>query len=641
MTRAVTSTLPVVFIDGGYRIQFGNGLAVPLRNHGDLVQTFDPGWFPRFVYVGFYPIMALELQHRDGRQATWWLDGTMNGVGDSVRHLGKPIRELLLRNSAHVMRHIVDASFSATHEPVPDSVNGFYSLNPNTRQEIIDSFLRQSIPPIGIRDITQEDGVILIATDHGEVEVFDRDRVKASLEMDFRETSLKWLGGAMSWKSIYDDGEFEFRGSMPLDDFRFALKFSDAEDRREFFLLVSHHCSQVIGIFSPSCSSVFCLNGERIGLFRSLYSNFEDMLGRHLKKYSSELKTYFASGKKKIASLPRLAPQTHLGHQLWNELSGVDMVLRNRRPGDLPEWWIVEADESVEIYGPLERLYPEIATRVRRGLSSLDEATRFAYKNNFALLRITDEYVSSGLRARIKSVVDATAIGQEVNRYVSENRRGPIVVFGLRTENRTHVDPVDFFVRVAKSFERRFGKGTIVIDGHNGNEEFATTGKVRSHGEHLSLRPPVDVEREIVDAVGAGLKGTGVDVVSTIGASMYRSAAWGNNADCFIGIWGAGLTKYRWISNIPGAIVSSAHNLGGRPDFNIYFNEKYMEDPSPVLMPPRGTIEDDAQAKLLISVADQSSASYYNFRDRPELLEDFLSKLWDSMAGWKDSSPSH
>jgi hypothetical protein len=635
MTTATTSKLPVIFVDGGYRIQFGCSLSAPLRNHGQPVEAFDAGWFPKFAYVGFHPLIALELKHRDGREVTWWLDDTMNGLGDRVAHLDAKMHEVLLDKSAPVMQHIINTSISSVREPMSEHVKAFSDLNENTKGEITQHFLHSSIPSINVRNIAHDEDVIFIGSSGRDVEVFDKKKIGSSLSHDFGSTLIEWLSGPKSWPSIYTDGNYEFCGSMPLDDFRFALKFSDFKENKSFFVLVSHHYSQVIGIFVPSCWSVFCRDSERLALFKSLYGDFERMISSHIISFHKSMGQYFSSGGKKLASLPRLAPQTHLGHQLWNELSGVDMVLRNGRRDDLPEWWIVEADEPVEIYGPLETLYPEMSSRVRRGFKSLYNAVNFAYENDFALLRITDEYVSAGLRKRIGDLVNATAIGADVNRHASERRSGPVVVFGLRTENRTHVEPVDFFVRIAESFQRRFGSGTIVIDGHNGTEDLVATGKVRSHGEHSSARPPIEVECEIVDAVRRCVDGSGVDVVSTIGKSVYRSIAWGNKSDFFIAIWGAGLAKYRWISNLPGAIVSSSHNLSGRPDFDIYFNDKYMEDPKSVLVPPASAIEDDPDAPLLIRVSDQSKASYYNFRERPEVFEKFLDSLWDKVPGWQ------
>ena len=54
--------------------------------------TLEPGWRVRFLFTGFAPLHLLELVHRDGRQATWYLSSEGKFLSHQVEGVPEPLR---------------------------------------------------------------------------------------------------------------------------------------------------------------------------------------------------------------------------------------------------------------------------------------------------------------------------------------------------------------------------------------------------------------------------------------------------------------------------------------------------------------------------------------------------------------------
>jgi hypothetical protein len=97
---------------------------------------------------------------------------------------------------------------------------------------------------------------------------------------------------------------------------------------------------------------------------------------------------------------------------------------------------------------------------------------------------------------------------------------------------------------------------------------------------------------------------------------------WSRHARYFVAIWGAGLAKYRWLTNRPGLVVSSRWNLLHREDLHIYDSADYMEDPAPIEFIDAGLVHDMPDAPILQRYVLQDARSTANFHtDRDGLSE--------------------
>jgi hypothetical protein len=103
-------------------------------------------------------------------------------------------------------------------------------------------------------------------------------------------------------------------------------------------------------------------------------------------------------------------------------------------------------------------------------------------------------------------------------------------------------------------------------------------------------------------------------VVSTIGLPITESLACGQQAQALIAIWGAGLAKYRWVSNIPGLIITNHWNLSNLGDLHLYDSHTAMEAPTPVRFIEPHLVEDLPDSPLMVPLGPDFIPSICNFR---------------------------
>ncbi|WP_409726032.1 hypothetical protein [Pseudorhodoplanes sp.] len=156
-----------------------------------------------------------------------------------------------------------------------------------------------------------------------------------------------------------------------------------------------------------------------------------------------------------------------------------------------------------------------------------------------------------------------------------------------------------------------FGHVIIVFDGCNDN----------------AGADYIDAEKRIVTQFLQITPDSRVKVIDLIGRPMAESLIWIAQADLFISVYGAGLTKYRWICNKPGLALTGRWNLLHRGDLRIYHDPEFMEDPAPMLMPDPQDVEDVPDAKLLRHDILHPEASQMNFRMNTEAVLRHLRKL--------------
>jgi hypothetical protein len=207
-----------------------------------------------------------------------------------------------------------------------------------------------------------------------------------------------------------------------------------------------------------------------------------------------------------------------------------------------------------------------------------------------------------------------------------KQRTGPVLLIGLRIENRTVVNQAEFLEHLVRHIATVAPGCTIVLDGQNRRDDDQPVG---SFSDNIAIRSPLDVEAELCAAVIASAIGQDVTVVTTTGTTIANSIAWAHSASCFIAIWGAGLAKYRWICNKPGLVLSSKHHLLNPAEMSIYHTTTTMEAPTKVVYADPACVEDDPTALQLIPVDGPRHVSFrvdemLFFLQVTELLNEFL-----------------
>ncbi len=594
---------PVVLQGGVLCLRLG-GRAVPLRMGTAPVESFVPGWWPAFLYTGFSPFHLLQFGSGSGEAAVWIVDADGTRLGGSVGDLTPDAREALRAAATPRVARLMDAVLQQPALSLDPQARAFLRLPEPFRHEIGQLCAASALPPVR--------RVVLDAApdpwDGGWG--LDRGHVGTLLAVPFQDRLLQASeDGRLSWPSPVDGRTLAVQGSLCSDDFRFAYRLADPTRGLVCFLIVSHHHSTTLGLYLPALRLLVIRDGWAAGWLDIYVPSVAAWLVPAVCRFGHALEGYFGAGANRVASILRGWPSNHLGHQLWNELSGIDQFLRAVSGPHLPEW--IVPGPGTELWGPIDRVFPQLQGRVDRSAPTVDAAVAASFETGACLVRITSEYVSAGLRASLQRSVEADPVHGEVRRVIEGRARpdAPVIVVGLRVENRTMVDLLGFCEELLEHVAAAFPGAILVLDGHNSGHD----GRVIvSHGELGARRPPLDVERQIAAHLRRLQVGRDVTVVDTLGAPIRVSLAWCGQADCFFSVWGASLSKYRWACNKPGLVVTSRWNMTHRPDLHIYDAPEFMEAPSEMAFVDAESVQDDPTATLLVDVGP-GQPSFFNF----------------------------
>ena len=596
--------LDVEFRDGCYCVKFGDGRLLPITigNH-DPVAAFNPGWKPRWVCASFAPIYLLELRHEDGQEATWFLDQRLNHLGDAVANLPQEAGALLRFKAGPIVARLL-GQFLTRPEPILDEeARDFLALNQAIRIQIVDA----------CQDVLPRPPVLIMATELPEEVPFPRARgddpalmlkrafVRAGLQTKLIERIGAALAdGVLTWPSPVGEGSAAASGSLCIHDLQLAFRFVDREHDLVFFVLASGHDCVFCCLYIPALHLAVCDTLWQAHLTKFHCPDLALHIARHVFRHAAVLEEYFKPRTKRLAGFVRPPPAGHIGHHLWNELSGIEWLAECELLGSLSEFIVLKDEADVELYGKIDVLFPQLQGRMNRSIPNdrghMAHLAAYAYSHHVLLVRPTSTFVTSRLRDRVRRHLKLTSVWQGLAALVPGCHRA-IIVLGLRVENRTVVDLAEFCRRLIDFICVTLPDAIIVLDGHNVFENGAT---ITSYREEFADRPPMEVEKELAFALHGQFEGRRISLVDNIGVPLQHSLAWADHADCFIAFWGAGLAKYRWVCNKPGLIISSRANLTGRGDLRIYSSDEFMESPSQVMFADPAFVHDEPDAPQLV-----------------------------------------
>lgn len=608
--------------DGFLAVVFGER-SLPLLRGGEPVAALLPGWRPRIVHAGFAPLFILELQNDDGSRVSWFLDERLQHLCDDVSRLPQSWLDHLRFRATPLLRSILSSVLTPTDLDVPPATADFLALNENTRSEIagacVDLVAR---PPVTRLLGPEETGFAAYVDGRGAPGLFPlrsaADLLRIPLKTIYR-AFCRPHDEAEQTKPVV--GGFRVDGAVVIDDFHFAIRLVRPADDLVLFLIVGDHLSSVLGCWFPAGSLLLYDRPETGDIVGPIADALPSWFVRHAAVWAGDLVPYLARGAKRLASVMRGHPSVHIGHQLWNEISGIENAVVDRFD-PVPEWIVPSAGAKVEIYGPIDELFPELSGRVNRTLRTVPEIIAYVYENDIMLCRLTSDRVSASLRTRIAGYARTRHPG--ISGQEGPASRGPIILVGLRVENRTLVDLPGFLSRLCGAIAARYPEATIVLDGHNSSDDTDGGVPISSHAESRASVRPIDVERAIAAGLRAQCAGSGIVVVDTIGAPIAASLAWVDASDCFVSIWGASLAKYRWACNKTGYTLTGRMNLLHRGDLHIYDLPDHMEAPTRLRFPDPDSVADEPDSVPLVDVARDSWALFNFSVDESVVIPDIM-----------------
>jgi len=611
------------FVEGRRVLVAQDGAEPLLVRIGGSPAVLGPGWSPRLAVTAFAPLVLLELQHTGGQQATWLLDPAGQRLGRAVADLPAAEQRALL----HLARPALHASLlDVLHAPdLSEEAGDVLLLSPDLRLELLRLCgglpTPDTVSAEACGDITVQGGLVL-----------PQAAVQACLAVDLQGQLLDACRtGTMTWPSPVDGSVLREVRGMVLSPLLQAWRCVDRRHGLVFFVLAGNFQQETAGVWFPS-AGVLALPPRRTLLHYEVDgAALVGLLAEHILTHGAALRGFLGRPVTGFAHYTWPSPSAHIGHYLWNELSGLEFMAAHLPPAlptpALPtQVFDLGGAGGSAFYGPLRRLFPELSGRIVQDHTSLSGMLAAAYADGIQVLRFSGGFVSAGLRRRIAVLAAETPAAAEARSVDA----GPVVVFGLRVENRTLIDLAAFYIGLARGLYDRLGALTVIIDGHNSRSPASTFS---SHLEHRAARRPVEVEHETAASIQAGLQGLPVRVVSCVGMPMLDNLAWLLRADACVAPWGAGLAKYRWACNLPAYVLVSNFNRKHKNDIHIYGDPAFMEAPTEVQFADAAGITDRPDAEVLLPMDPFHAAFFINYEAAVEPAIDAVAALLRQARG--------
>ena len=578
-------------------------------------------------------MFLLELVHEHGARATWYLDSEARRLGDQPAELPPFFLDLL----KHVAGPAIDALWRClTQEvkptPTDDMINALLQINPDTRLSLA-ACHHDKIAPKATTLTLEDMARPLHFNCHSGLLALQPARLTALLHANYQQSLLDgFRTGVMRFPNPVADNNLSIAGAIIFDDFHFAYRLVDPHTDTVYFLFVMDHDSRSVFLYIPILDLVIG-SAQALASVRHFLNDFSGLCFSHIIRHAAELHAYFRRDAFELVAITRGVPGVHLGHQLWNELTGFEALTLELPSDRLPRCLIISGNEDIELFGKVETLFPALFGKVNRDVVNAHHLVAVCYAQGLCPARVTRQFVSQQLRRNIVASAREQPDFQVVRRAVQAAAPPLVIVVGIRVENRTAVDLRGFLGQLFRHIASVAPGTIVVLDGHN-SRSGSDDRMIESHMEGLAGRRPVDVERELAVSLFNDLVNTPIQIIDNIGKSVNSSLAWLEYSDGFIAFWGAGLAKYRWAANKPGFILSSRANLTSRGDLRIYDDPRFMENPSPVAFAHADSITDDPGAELLVAV--DSGPYYANFRVNEAAL---FSQLDEIIRSWMSDRP--
>ena len=587
-----------------------------------------PGWAPVVALKQAEALCILGLRRDGGEVAAWFLDQNYRFLTNDANDLSKVAREELRRAVQSGMGRVWEL-VSAVNVRLDNMVSHLFRYVGTVIDLGADTIGPQIIPArkvvLLVDGKAADAGAFLIENANGKPVV--ASIIHGIFARDFLADMVSAMAtGRLTLPSPFDGEPVSSDVALPLTPSAIAYKFHDSKNGVVFFAFHAHARAFVTALYFPN-SGLLLVPHQRalddlVGSLGGILPDFA--LLRHASEHAVELDTYLASDARKFVIL---FMHEHLGHHLYNELGGLDYVVNALPRTVLPNILIINADKS-EMYGPVDVIFPEFADKIDRTPHNPFSLAAHAYRNLLSPIRPADDYVPRGLAKRIIKHLESDS-DMELCRHhhsILSEHGFSVVMLGLRVENRTLVDPVDFFCQAIDVLIERLGKVAIVVDGHDAASPGAGGRLFESHGERIAVRSVLEAENEIVAAIRMRYAGrTSVEIISTVGATMAVTVFWCQRSAFFITPWGAGLAKYRWLCNRPGLVAGGKRFLGNPADLpnylttHLYAAREFMQTPTPVVFFSADEVEDDPSAPLLIGLNDSARV---NYRVKPEAVRE-------------------
>ncbi len=578
------------------------------------VLALGPGWQVNRVQTRLAPVIVLELLHEEGHAGIWYVDRHANYLGNNAGQLAGAFREALRASCAALFDQLWDRVILApVLSPGPD-LAWLLDCNPGTRGDLLAFhlaaegdrrslgwLLTDTLPPAMRYTVPAADGRLL---------VLDPEHTRSLCQQFLRSELFRLVDlGTMSWPSPVDGRRLEVPArALYLDDHCFAYQVHDERHGLTFYVFAMAGFFRTFAVYFPAADLVVARDEGHMATARPYCERARARLLQHAAQFGADLVGALERPDGEVVHAFRGFPAIHLGHFVWQDLSGVSYLVDAFPPERLPRFYVFESHRHPELYGPIDEIFPELAGKVVRLDDTLNAHVGTFYRERQRVMKSTGISVPAQVGTRIiASLRRSERWAAVAARAAAAAAAGPVVLVGLRIGNRTVDDMQGFAHALIGMLEGELGTLTVVVDGHNsaGDDPGATYA---SFGDNFSGGTTF-LQREvgITAFLARAFAGSGVTIVDNIGRPIPESVLWCSRADFFVAPWGAALAKYRWVCNTPGLTTVGRWNLEHRHDLSIYHHPGAMENPTPLLFNAVEAVEDLAGTEAGADAQDRSN----------------------------------
>jgi hypothetical protein len=363
-------------------------------------------------------------------------------------------------------------------------------------------------------------------------------------------------GGDISWSLFIMVGNFGL------------LAYNQHPEWSGLVLIVSEHVKQVVGVFDAVEGVVY----EFTPLARHFWPRATAWTGLLRGMISARLNDGPSNGR------AHCLRENHIGHYVWNELSTIAVCHSTGK--DISVFTHILCNEPLY---PVDEVFPELKGSVFRGCSDTD-LVRASLVDGFNFFPYTAFRVTKDFRKRVLGLAEHRSATLDAELQALKAAGTTIILIGLRLENRMWPEQFEGYQSLIERLLADGGRYHVIFDGHNYLRDEDRESFMVSHMETALAngKTIVDIEREKIAEILAWFDaqntGDRVTLRSLVPCSVSDSIIAALRSDYFITHWGAGLAKYKWLTNASGAVFSSRDVLLNKADIRIYDVDTYLED---------------------------------------------------------------
>ncbi|WP_017661582.1 hypothetical protein [Baaleninema simplex] len=246
----------------------------------------------------------------------------------------------------------------------------------------------------------------------------------------------------------------------------------------------------------------------------------------------------FLNTDKKFSKKILTVTHSHLGHHLWNKLSGIHQMYEWNQLENIDEFFVVE-----QPLGKLEDIFPEIPPDKIKRINFLNEDyVNLFIENNYLPITYESNFVKQDLADRVyqASLKNCSpAVIQEIKD--AKKQHFPLLWINVRTGSRSWVSQIEGTANIINKLAEDFPNLGIVFDG------ISLLEGQNQNCYSSSLEAEKKIVREIKKLIQKP-----VQTYDLIGCIIYENLVWVKNIDLYLSHWGNGLTKPVLIANKPG-----------------------------------------------------------------------------------------